>query len=148
MFHIGRTLQYEAEINTFVTLHANKDLCDLELSEDKWSSIQLVASWLEMFRDATTQMSATHQPMLSHTYAIFRGLQEHLCTSLQKLPSGIDPCIRDGLVAAHQKLSEYYYRFDQSPFYIWAARMSVQVTFNPARLILQQFSIQGSPMRA
>jgi hypothetical protein len=58
--HIGHTLQYEAEINTFVTLQANKDLHDLKLSEDEWSSIQLVTSWLEMFHDATTQMSATH----------------------------------------------------------------------------------------
>jgi hypothetical protein len=82
MFHIGRALQYEAEINTFVTLHANKDLRDLELSEDKWSSIRLVASWLEMFCDATTQMSATHQPMLLHMHAIFCGLQEHLRASL------------------------------------------------------------------
>jgi hypothetical protein len=141
MFHIGRALQYEAEINTFVTLRANKDLRDLELSEDEWSSIRLVASWLEMFCDATTQMSATHQPMLSHMHAIFCGFQEHLRASLQKLPSGIDLCIWDGLVAAHQKLSKYYYWFDQSLFYIWAARMSVQVTFNPAWLILQQFSI-------
>ena len=118
-------MQYEAEINTFVALRANKDLRDLELSEDEWSSIWLVASWLEKFRDVTTQMSATHWPMLSHTHTIFRGLQEHFRKSLQHLPSGIDSCIRDGLVAAHQKLSEYYYRFDQPPFYIWAARMSV-----------------------
>lgn len=120
-------MQYEAEINTFVTLRANRDLRDLELSEDEWSSIRLVASWLEKFRDATTQMSATHQPMLSYTHAIFRGLQEHLRESLRDLPAGLDPCIRNGLVAAHQKLSEYYYRFDQSPFYIWAARMSVSL---------------------
>ena len=106
-----------------MALRANKDLCDLELSEDKWSSIQLVASWLEKFCDVTTQMSATHWPMLSHTHTIFCGLQEHLRKSLQHLPSGIDLCIRDGLVTAHQKLSEYYYWFDQSPFYIWAAHM-------------------------
>lgn len=118
-------MQYEAEINTFVTLRVNRDLRDLELSEDEWSSIRLVASWLEKFRDATTQMSATRQPMLSHTHAIFRGLQEHLRGSLRNLPIGVDPFIRNGLVAAHQKLSDYYYRFDQSPFYIWAARRSV-----------------------
>lgn len=121
-------MQYEAEINSFVTLRANKDLRDLELSEDEWSSIRLVATWLEKFRDATTQMSATHQPMLSHTHAIFRGLQEHLRGSLHTLPSGIDPFIRNGLVAAHQKLSEYYYRFDQSPFYVWAARMCISIS--------------------
>ena len=129
--HIGRTLQYEAKINTFVALHANKDLCDLELSEDKWSSIQLVASWLEKFRNVTTQMSATHWPMLSHTHTIFCGLQEHLCKSLQHLPSGINSCIQDGLIATHQKLSEYYYQFDQSPFYIWAAHMSVSFSNVP-----------------
>lgn len=129
--HTERALQYEAEINTFVALRANKDLRDLELSEDEWASIRLVACWLEQFRKATTQMSATHRPMLSHTHAIFRGLQEHLRESLRKIPSGIDPCIRNGLVAAHQKLSEYYYRFDQSPFYIWAARTSISFSIVP-----------------
>ena len=130
-FPIGHALQYESEINNFVTLHANRDLCDLELSEDEWSSIRLVASWLEKFRDATTQMSAICQPMLSHTHAIFHGLQEHLCKSLHNLPSGINLCIWNGLLAAHYKLSKYYYRFDQSPFYIWAARMSISFSIIP-----------------
>ena len=58
--HIGHVLQYEAEINAFVMLCANKNLHDLELSEDGWSSICLVTSWLEKFCEATTQMSATH----------------------------------------------------------------------------------------
>ena len=124
-------MQYEAEINHFVTLCANRDLRDLELSEDEWSLIRLVAGWLEKFRDATTQMSAIHQPMLSHTHAIFHGLQEHLRESIRNLPTGIDGCIRDGIVAAHHKLSEYYYRFDQSPFYIWAARESVPFSIIP-----------------
>jgi hypothetical protein len=30
--------------------------------------------------------------------------------------------LRNGLLEAHRKLSEYYYKFDQSPFYTWAAR--------------------------
>jgi len=131
LFTIGRALQYKAEINNFITLHANRDLRDLELSEDKWSSIRLVAGWLEKFCDVTTQMSAVCQPMLSHTHAIFRGLQEHLRKSLRNLPSGIDLCIQNGLLAAHFKLSKYYYRFDQSPFYIWAARMSVSFSIMP-----------------
>ena len=84
-----------------MALHANKDLCDLELLEDEWSSIQLVASWLEKFCNMTTQMSATHWSMLSHTHTIFHGLQEHLHKSLQHLPSGIDLCIWDGLIATH-----------------------------------------------
>jgi hypothetical protein len=120
---------------------------DLELSEDEWSSIRLVASWLEKFRDATTQVSATHQPMLSYTHAIFRGLQEHLRKSLHDLPAGVNPCIRDGLVVAHLKLSKYYYRFDQSPFYIWAARMFISFSIVP-QLTFQQFLTQGSLMRA
>jgi len=112
-------------------LRANQDLRNLELSEDEWSSIKLITGWLEKFRDATTQMSTIHQPMLSHTHAIFRGLQEHLRKSLRNLPSGIDLCIQNGLIAAYHKLGEYYYRFDQSPFYIWAARMSVSFFITP-----------------
>ena len=118
-------MKYEGEINTFVVLRENQDLRNLELSEGEWSSIKLISGWLEKFRDATTQMSTTHQPMLSHTHAIFRGLQEHIREALRDLPPGIDLCIKHGLLAAHHKLAEYYYRFDQSPFYIWAARMSV-----------------------
>lgn len=139
-------MQYEVKINNFVTLHANWDLRDLELSEDEWSSIRLVAGWLEKFRDATTQMSAIRQPMLSHTHAIFRGLQEHLRESLHKLPAGIDLCIRHGLIAAHHKLSEYYYRFDQSPFYIWAARMYYTfVVFNHTLAYLKSFPCSFRP---
>jgi len=109
-------------------LHENQDLRNLELSEAEWSSIKLISGWLEKFRDATTQMSTIHQPMLSHTHAIFRGLQEHLHESICNLPSGTDLCIQHGLLAAHQKLAEYYYRFDQSPFYIWAVRTSVSLS--------------------
>ena len=29
--------------------------------------------------------------------------------------------IRDGLIDTHKKLSDYYYKFDQLPFYTWAA---------------------------
>jgi len=128
---IGRTLQYEAKINNFVVLCANQDLRNLKLSEDKWSSIKLISGWLEKFRDVTMQMSMVHQPMLSHTHAIFCGLQEHLRKSLCNLPSGIDLCIQNGLLAAHHKLAKYYYWFDQSPFYIWAAHMSVSFLIMP-----------------
>ena len=124
-------MQYEAEINTFITHCANRDLRDLELSEDEWTSIKLITGWLEKFQDTTTQMSTTHQPMLSHTYAIFCGLQDHICEAIQNLPPGLDRCIWDGLVAAHHKLGEYYYRFDQSPFYIWAVRMSASFLIMP-----------------
>ena len=112
-------MQYEVEINTFVGL--NRDLRDFELSDDEWTAIRLVTGWLRKFHDATTQMSKTKSPMLSHTHAIFRELQEHIHKALTGLSSSIDPRIKAGLIAAHTKLSEYYYRFDKgSPFYLWA----------------------------
>ncbi|KAG5639951.1 hypothetical protein H0H81_000320, partial [Sphagnurus paluster] len=66
-------------------------------------------------------MSSTKQPMLSQTHAIFRGLQEHLRTALRELPNNAPPRIRDGLVAAHEKLADYYSKYDLSPYYLWAA---------------------------
>ena len=128
---IGRALKYEGEINTFVVLHENQDLCNLKLLEGEWSSIKLISGWLEKFWDATTQMSTTHQPMLSHTHAIFHGLQDHIRNALRNLPSGMDLHIQQGLLASHHKLAEYYYRFDQSPFYIWAVHMSVSFLIMP-----------------
>ena len=118
-FFLACVLKYEAEINTFVGL--NKDLRDFELSDDEWTAIHLVTGWLAKFHDTTTQMSKTKSLMLSHTHAIFRGLQEHIHKALSELSSSVNPRIKAGLLAAHAKLSEYYYRFDDgSPFYIWA----------------------------
>ena len=114
---------YKSEINTFVGI--NKELRHLELTDDEWDAIDLVAGWLREFRDATTEMSTTSRPMLSHVHAIFRGLQEHVRQALAKLPDMADPRIKAGLLAAHAKLSEYYHRFDQSPYYLWAARESI-----------------------
>jgi hypothetical protein len=59
--------------------------------------------------------------MLSTMHAIFCGLQEHLHSILRELPNSIDPSIRQGLLNAHEKLSDYYYKYDKSPFYTWAA---------------------------
>jgi len=74
-------------------------------------------------------MSTTSWPILSHVHAVFRGLQEHVCQALAKLPNSADPKIKAGLLAAHMKLSEYYHRFDQSPFYLWAARASTLILY-------------------
>ena len=145
----GRALMYESEINTFVTSRTNKDLRHLELSEEEWASIRLVCDWLEHFRQATTDMSTTKRPMLSHTHAIFRGLQDHVRDALRNLPSNVDPRIKEGLVAAHQKLSEYYYRFDQSPFYIWAARMYFLPILLAMKVLMAcQSSTHASHMKA
>ena len=75
-----------------------------------------------MFQLATTQMSTTKgASVLSTTHGIFRGLQAHIVNIIQQLPESLPIKIRTGLVEAHQKLSVYYYKYDQSPFYTWAA---------------------------
>jgi hypothetical protein len=103
----------------------NRDLRDYELSEDEWEDIILVTGWLKSFRSATTQMSTTKRPMLSNTHAIFRGLQDQLKTIIHELPVWASPQLLLGLTDAHTKLSDYYYKFDESPLYTWAARMSL-----------------------
>ena len=65
----GRALDYRDAINLSVT--RNRGLHAHELSEDDWTSITLVSSWLKSFRSATTQMSITKVPILSTTHAIF-----------------------------------------------------------------------------
>ena len=117
----GRALDFQTEIDDFV--FQNEDLANLALTEAEWASITQMAGWLKAFRSATTQMSTTKQPMLSTAHAIFRGLQDEVRDALRSLPDSTSPMIRNGLLAAHQKLpvSEYCYHFDISPFYIWAA---------------------------
>ncbi|KAF8227641.1 hypothetical protein L208DRAFT_1295851 [Tricholoma matsutake] len=68
-------------------------------------------------------MSATKVPMLSTTHAIFRGLQEDIKGILRSLPATVSPHIKHGLIDAHMKLSDYYHKYDESPFYTWAACM-------------------------
>ena len=58
--------------------------------------------------------------MISTVHAIFCGLQEHIKEILRDLPDTALPQLQDGLLVAHQKLSEYYYRLDESPYYTWA----------------------------
>jgi len=64
--------------------------------------------------------------MLSTTHAIFRGLQEHIQQIYRDLPMSTPPKIKAGLLDAHKKLSDYYYKYDQSPFYTWAACESLR----------------------
>jgi hypothetical protein len=66
-------------------------------------------------------MSATKIPVLSMTHAIFRGLQDDIKNILRNLPNSVSPKVKCGLMDAHRKLSDYYYQFDASPFYTWAA---------------------------
>jgi hypothetical protein len=119
----GRSLDYKDEIDAFVSRY--KDLRQLQLDEEEWEAIALVAGWLKSFRAATVEMSRTKDPMLSTVHAIFRGLQEHIRTILSQLPATVSPKLREGLIAAHTKLSDYYYKSDESPFYTWAASMFI-----------------------
>ncbi|KAJ6472272.1 hypothetical protein DFH09DRAFT_893329, partial [Mycena vulgaris] len=102
-------------IDDFVGKH--RDLHHLDLTAADWDAIILVTGWLKSFRTATTLMSTTKRPMLSYTHAIFRGLQEDLRTSLTQLLFSTPSVLRNGLLEAHRKLSDYYYKMDQSPYY-------------------------------
>jgi hypothetical protein len=85
--------------------------------------IAQVVDWLGAFRSATTQMLMSKQPMLSTTHTIFRGLQEHIQQIYCNLPMSTSPRIKASLLEAHHKLSDYYYKYDQSLFYTWTASM-------------------------
>jgi ketosteroid isomerase-like protein len=101
---LGRALRYRVAVDNFVS--RERDLHPLTLSNDDWAAIALVAKWLESFRDATTQMSATKIPMTSTTHIVFRGLQEDIRDNLRRLPEDIAPAIKKGLLEAHTKLSD------------------------------------------
>ncbi|KJA21873.1 hypothetical protein HYPSUDRAFT_139870, partial [Hypholoma sublateritium FD-334 SS-4] len=115
-------IMYESSIKHFVAANY-RVLGDFDLSDSDWKDIKLVAGWLQMFRIATTQMSATNIPMISTSHAIFRGLQDQLKHILQSLPANISPSIHSGILSAHWKLSDYFTKFDESPYYTWAASM-------------------------
>jgi len=121
LWDVGRALDYRRTTDSFIS--QNKDLHILELSDADWDSIKLVASWLKSFHSAITEMSTMKLPMLSTTHAIFRGLQDNIKDILCSLPNSVSPKIKLGLTDMHRKLSDYYYQFDVSPFYTWAACM-------------------------
>jgi hypothetical protein len=113
-------LDYRDVIYSFVIKMA--DLRPYELSSQDWDTIKLVSDWLKHFRDATTQMSATKQCTLSSIHAVFKGLQDSLTENLKNLPSFCPASLREALLESHKKLSEYFFKIDQSPYPIWASR--------------------------
>lgn len=112
-------MTFHSAIDSYVA--KDKDIRKFELDDTDWETIKMVSDWLKAFRTATTEMSTTKKPMLSKTLAVFRGLQETIRKILTNLPYSADPCLRRGLVDAHAKLSDYYYKFDESSYYTWAA---------------------------
>ncbi|GLB44045.1 putative protein dimerization activity [Lyophyllum shimeji] len=125
---LRRALDYRKCIDAYVS--RNDELREsFRLTDADWNSITLITSWLKSFRSATTQMSATKSPMLSTTLAIFRGLQDEIKSILRSLPLNTDPRLKQGLLDAHEKLSDYYYKFDESPFYTWAALLDPRISY-------------------
>ncbi|KAJ6523017.1 hypothetical protein B0H19DRAFT_973082, partial [Mycena capillaripes] len=101
----------------------SSSLVNCAMDDDDWKAIELVAKWLNVFRQATVQMSTTKKPMLSATHAVFRGLQAEIKRYIATLPGGVEDDLRDGLVDAHLKLSEYFHKCDKSQYTLWACRM-------------------------
>ncbi|KAG2127828.1 hypothetical protein BD769DRAFT_1357133, partial [Suillus cothurnatus] len=94
-----------------------------EFSDADLARIELVTQWLKSFCSATTQMSTTKCPMLSSAHAIFHGLQESLQEDLAELPDSVPVKLQSALTSAHLKLSDYYFKVDELPFYVWASSM-------------------------
>ncbi|KAJ7090139.1 hypothetical protein C8R44DRAFT_892053 [Mycena epipterygia] len=74
-------------------------------------------------------MSATKQPMLSTTHAVFLWLQLHLKNTNAVLPEDADPALWQGLVDAHLKLSDYYTKFDRSRYYSRATLLDPRLSY-------------------
>ncbi|KAJ6562968.1 hypothetical protein B0H10DRAFT_1644813, partial [Mycena sp. CBHHK59/15] len=94
------------------------ELADAQLSDADWAALRQVRSWLSDFRRATTDMSTTSKPMLSQTHLVFCELQTSLEAELAALPGDVAPELKQGMVTAHKKLSDYYFTFDASPYYL------------------------------
>ncbi|KAI9513529.1 hypothetical protein F5148DRAFT_969355, partial [Russula earlei] len=107
----------------------HEDLIQHCLTKKDWRAIKMVTRWLKSFQSATTQMLATKKPMISSTHAIFCGLQAKIRDILHE-EQGLSPWLIQGLSSAHLKLSEYYYKFDESPFYLWASFLDPCISYS------------------
>ncbi|KZV91465.1 hypothetical protein EXIGLDRAFT_615677, partial [Exidia glandulosa HHB12029] len=127
---MARSLIFQEAIDEY-TAHDKNKLRQYRLSSADWDAIAIVERWLRLFRSATLQMSATKRPMLSLVHAIFRTLQQSLRESLSQLPNTCHPRLKAALIAAHRKLSDYYWKFDdESPFYLWASMLDPRIMYD------------------
>lgn len=118
----GRALDFKQAIIDYTAQDRN-ELRDYRLTDADWAALEIVEHWLISFRCATLAMSATKTPMLSSVHAVYRSLQDSLRNSLTQLPDTCEPRLKAALIAAHKKLSDYYWKIDEeSPFYLWSAR--------------------------
>ncbi|KAG6826103.1 hypothetical protein H0H92_001129 [Tricholoma furcatifolium] len=123
-------------VKKVITIHIawQEYLQSLTLSLEEWKAIELVTTWLTAFHSATTQMSTTKHPMLFMTYTIFRGLQDQIKMALAALPADAPSNFIQGLTDAHRKLSDYYYKFDESPLYTWAILLGPHISYSGMKL--------------
>jgi hypothetical protein len=106
-------------MNRFVASHEELQLEALDSVE--WGAIEIVADWLFMFRKATTLMSSTKTSTISYVFRIFVSLQDMLRAKIACFPPDTPQVLRSGLIKAHAKLAEYFQKFDDSPYYLWAS---------------------------
>ncbi|KAJ8515596.1 hypothetical protein ONZ45_g6994 [Pleurotus djamor] len=126
-YMLRRALHLKNVLNDF--LWKNRDLRAYKLSDKQWDAIEVVNKWLDSFHVASVQMSSTLAPMLSTTLAMFRGLQEDLREIIASLPESAPRVLRDSLVASHLKLSQYYTKIDESPYYTWASLLDPRISY-------------------
>ncbi|KAF7372456.1 Transposase-like protein [Mycena venus] len=112
---LRRALQFRGAIFNYVA--KDEELRAHELSTRDWTALKLVTNWLVAFREATTQI-----------------LQSHLKTEISKLPADADPVLRQGLVDAHLKLSNYFAKFEQSRYYTWATSLDPRISYNGLKI--------------
>lgn len=126
---LNRAVDFRTVIDDY-TAHDRNGLLKFRLGEEDWSAVCIVERWLVAFRCATLAMSATKTPMLSTIHAVFRGLQESLRDELKALPDDCNPRLKAALLAAHKKLSDYYWKIDnESPFYLWASMLDPRIMY-------------------
>ncbi|KAJ7579580.1 hypothetical protein C8J56DRAFT_1059184 [Mycena floridula] len=53
--------------------------------------------------------------------------------TIKELPPFTDDTLKDGLINAHRKLSDYFYKFDQSQYYTWAALLDPRISYESLR---------------
>ncbi|KAJ6506039.1 hypothetical protein DFH09DRAFT_943418 [Mycena vulgaris] len=119
---LGRALQFRRPIFNYVV--KDSDLREHELTSDEWKALEMVTGWLKAFRSATTQMSATKQPMPTLFSVASNSTSK---PSSKSFPDNADPALKEGLVNAHRKLSDYFTKFDESRYCTWAARSFVSI---------------------
>ncbi|KAJ7728694.1 hypothetical protein DFH07DRAFT_757185, partial [Mycena maculata] len=124
---VSRALHNKDVINRYI--RDTSDLADAQLSEAGWTALHQVPSWLSDFRHTTTEMSTTSKPMLLKTHLVFCGLQASVKEKLTELPTNVAPELKEGLVATHKKLSDYYFVFDASPYYLWASLLDPRIGY-------------------